>query len=250
MIANNNFYMDKIKKLSIIIPVYNEKETILKILKRVKEADLGAVEKEIIVIDDFSTDGTREVLKSVEDKYHRLGGTSKVIYHRKNYGKGRAIRTGLEQVNSDWVVIQDADLEYDPNDLKLLLNKIREPGVKVVYGSRRLHHNYFKSRHSGHIFAMGGIFITWFTNLLYGTSITDEPTCYKMVQTDLLKSINLKCIRFEFCPEVTAKIAKRGIKIHEVPISYYPRHKDEGKKIDWRDGLEAMWTLVKYRIVN
>lgn len=231
------------KKLSIIIPVYNEKETILKILERVEAVDLGEVAKEIIIVDDFSTDGTREMLKELESRH-------KVIYHRKNRGKGMAIRTGLQYVSSDWIIIQDADLEYDPNDYKELLKKIQEPGVQVVYGSRRLHHNYFKSRHSGHIFAVGGIFITWLTNILYGIKITDEPTCYKMIETKLLKDLNLQCEGFEFCPEVTAKIAKRGIKIYEVPINYYPRRKREGKKINWRDGLEAVWTLIKYRLVN
>jgi len=227
-------------KLSIIIPVYSEKDTILKILDKIEKVDLDGVEKEIIVVDDYSNDGTREMLPSVRDK-------CKIIYHSRNQGKGRAIRTGMEQATGDWVVIQDADLEYEPDDLRVLLKKIQEPDVSVVYGSRRLHHNYFKSRHSGHIFAIGGIFLTWLTNLLYGIKISDEPTCYKMIDAKLLKDLNLKCERFEFCPEVTAKVAKRGIRIHEVPINYYPRHKDEGKKINWKDGLEAIWTLVKYR---
>jgi len=122
-----------------------------------------------------------------------------------------------------------------------------DSGAEVVYGSRRLHHSYFKRRHSGHVYAFGGIFLTWLTNLLYSIKITDEPTCYKMFRADFLKSINLECERFEFCPEITAKIAKRGIKIYEVPISYYPRHKNEGKKINWKDGIEAVWTLLKYR---
>lgn len=228
-------------KLSIIIPVYNEKETILKILEKVRNVDLGQVEKEIIVVDDFSTDGTRQILESLQNQY-------KVIFHDKNCGKGRAIRTALEQATGDWSVIQDADLEYDPNDIKLILNKIMEPGVLVVYGSRRLHKSYFQERHSGFIYAIGGIFITFLTNLLYNTKITDEAICYKMVKTDLLRGLDLQCERFEFCPEVTAKIARRKIKIYEVPVSYNPRHKDEGKKINWKDGLEAIWTLVKYRL--
>jgi len=226
-------------RLSIIIPVFNEAQTIEELLAKVQGVDLG-VEKEIIVVDDYSSDGTREILKKYEDKYI-------VLRHEKNHGKGWAIRTGLEKVSGDWVVIQDADLEYDPADLKLLIEKIKEPGVLVVYGSRRLRHSYFKRRHSGHIFALGGIFLTWVTNLLYGINITDEPTCYKMFKTELLKSLNLECERFEFCPEVTAKVAKRKIPIYEVPISYWPRHKDEGKKIGWRDALEAIATLLKYR---
>ncbi|MFH0852567.1 MAG: glycosyltransferase family 2 protein [bacterium] len=226
-------------KLSIIIPVFNEAQTIEELLAKVQNADLG-VEKEIIIVDDCSTDGTREILEKYRDKYI-------VLRHEKNHGKGKAIRTGLANASGDWVVIQDADLEYDPNDLKLLVGKAKEVQVKVVYGSRRLHHSYFKRRHSGHIFALGGIFLTWVTNLLYGIKITDEPTCYKMFKTELLKSINLECQRFEFCPEVTAKVAKRKIPIYEVPISYSPRHKNEGKKIGWRDAFKAVVTLLKYR---
>ncbi|MDD4900805.1 MAG: glycosyltransferase family 2 protein [Patescibacteria group bacterium] len=229
-------------KLSIIIPVFNEKSTIAEIIKRIEAVDLG-VAKEIIIVDDFSTDGTREILKSLENKY-------KIIYQTKNLGKGAALRAGFKQATGDWLVVQDADLEYDPADFKDMLKTIAKAGALVVYGSRRLEHNYFKRRHSGYIYACGGIFITWFTNLLYGTKITDEPTCYKMFRTDFLKSINLECKRFEFCPEITAKIARRGIKIYEVPISYRPRHKSEGKKINWRDGLEALWTLLKYRFTK
>jgi len=228
------------KKISIIIPVYNEKSTIGKILEKIDKVDLGETEKEVILVDDYSTDGSREILRRLENKYA-------VIYHEKNRGKGRAIRSGLEKATGDWVIIQDADLEYDPEDYKKLLAKIQEPDAEAVYGSRRLYSNYFSDRHSGHIFALGGIFLTWLTNLLYNANITDEPTCYKMFKTDLIKNLNLRCERFEFCPEVTAKIAKRKIKIHEVPINYYPRHKDEGKKINWRDGLEAIWTLIKYK---
>lgn len=227
-------------KLSIIIPVYNEKNTITKVLSKIDNLNFGETQKEVVIVDDCSTDGTRDILKGLIDRY-------KIVCHEKNKGKGAAIRSGLFFVTGDWVTIQDADLEYDSNDLKSLLEKIKRPGVSVVYGSRRLHCNYFARRHSGHIFALGGIFLTWLTNLLYQTMITDEPTCYKMFRTDLLKSLDLKCQRFEFCPEVTAKIAKKGIKIHEVPINYYPRHKNEGKKINWKDGLEAIWTLLKNR---
>ncbi|MEK7154430.1 MAG: glycosyltransferase family 2 protein [Patescibacteria group bacterium] len=226
-------------KLSIIIPVFNEKNTVAEILKKIETADLG-VEKEIIIVDDFSTDGTREILKTAENKF-------KVFYHDKNFGKGMALRTGFKEMTGDLAVIQDADLEYDPNDFKILLNKIVDEDLQVVYGSRRLNRSYLKERHSGHLFAIGGILLTWLTNFLYGTNITDEPTCYKMFRTDLLKNIDLKCVRFEFCPEITAKIAKQGIKIQEVPINYYPRHKNEGKKINWKDALEAVWTLLKYR---
>ena len=227
-------------KLSIVIPVFNEKNTISELLKKVEDVVLPGMEKEIIIIDDFSTDGTRELLKLMEGKY-------KIFYHEKNCGKGRALRTGFAEATGEVVVVQDADLEYDPADFTSMLKAMRELNAPVVYGSRRLHRNYFEGRHSGHIFAIGGIFVTWATNLLFNTKITDEPTCYKMFRVDLLGSLNLECERFEFCPEVTAKIAKRGIKITEVPINYYPRHKDEGKKLNWKDGIEAIWTLLKYR---
>lgn len=226
-------------KLSIIVPVFNEKNTIIQILEKLEKLELGA-EKEIIVVDDFSIDGTREILRS------RPGGY-RVFFHDKNYGKGWAIRTGLAEATGDYVVIQDADLEYEPNDFKKMLNLITAAGGQVVYGSRRLQHSYLRSRHSGHIFAFGGIFLTWLTNLLYQTEITDEPTCYKMFKTDLLKGLGLECQGFEFCPEATAKIAKRKIKIYEVPINYYPRHKNDGKKINWRDAVIAVWTLLKYK---
>jgi len=226
-------------KLSIIVPVFNEKNTIIPILEKLEKLELGA-DKEIIVVDDCSADGTREILRS------RPGG-HRVLFHDKNYGKGRAIRTGLAEATGDYVVIQDADLEYDPNDFKNMLNIITAAGGQVVYGSRRLQHSYLRSRHSGHIFAFGGIFLTWLTNLLYQTEITDEPTCYKMFKTDLLKGLNLECRGFEFCPEATAKIAKRNIKIYEVPINYFPRHKSDGKKINWKDAVVAVWTLIKYR---
>jgi len=230
-------------KLSIIIPVYNEKDTILELLKKVESADLGNVEKEIIIIEDHSTDGSRELLAGLRDKY-------KIIYHDKNYGKGRALRTGFARASGEIIVIQDADLEYDPDDFNLMLEKIMEPGVQVVYGSRVGHENYFKIRKSGHIFALGGFFLTWLANLLYGAGITDEPTCYKMFRAELLPGLDLKCERFEFCPEFTAKVAKKGIKIHEVSISYNPRHKNEGKKIKFKDGLEAIAALIKNKFIK
>lgn len=230
------------EKLSIIIPVFNEKNTIVKVLERIEATNLG-IEKEIIIVDDCSTDGTREIISRYEGKY-------KIFYHDKNYGKGRSLRTGLARATGDYTVIQDADLESDPNDFKIMLKKIMESGGQVVYGSRRLKRSYFKTKHYSYFFTLGGILLTWWTNLLYGTEITDEPTCYKMIKTDLFKKLNLKCERFEFCPEVTAKIARQGIKIYEVPINYRPRSKNEGKKINWRDGIEAAWTLLKYRFLK
>ncbi len=228
--------------LSILIPVYNEKNTILEILEKVEKVDISGFSfgKEIIIVDDFSTDGTRDILDKLAAKY-------KIIYHKKNQGKGAAIRTGLDYVSGDYLIIQDADLEYDPEDYKKLLACALENRAEVVYGSRLLKRNNEFSYTS---YYYGGIILNWFTNIIHGIKISDESTCYKLFKTETIKSIPLKCQRFEFCPEITAKVAKRGIKIHEVPISYYPRHKKEGKKIKWKDGLEALWILIKYRIVD
>jgi len=224
-------------KLTIIIPVYNERKTIGKIIARVRELPL---DKEIIIVDDKSRDGTREIIK----KY----GTAKdmrVFYHKKNLGKGSAVRTGLRRARGDIVVVQDADLEYDPQDLCKLIQPIKQGKARAVYGSRRL--NPENVQHSGFLFYLGGNFLTYLARWLYGIKITDESTCYKMIETKLLRSLNLQCKRFEFCPEVTAKLAKRKISILELPISYRPRGKKEGKKINWRDGLGCAWTLLKYR---
>lgn len=228
--------------LSIIIPVYNEKNTIAEILKKVDEANLNDLgfNKEIIVVDDGSTDGTRDILD-------KLAGRYKIIYHPKNRGKGMAIRTGLQYVKGDYVIIQDADLEYDPQDYRKLLSCALKNKAEVVYGSRLLNH---QNEFSYTSYYYGGIILNWLTNLLCGTKITDESTGYKLFKTETLKSIPLKCERFEFCPEITAKIAKRKIKIYEVPISYRPRHKKEGKKIKWKDGFEALWVLIKYKFFD
>ncbi|MDI6892706.1 MAG: glycosyltransferase family 2 protein [Actinomycetota bacterium] len=225
-------------KLSVIIPCYNEKENILEILKRVEAVDL---EKEIIIVDDCSTDGTREVLVTLPPERAR------VIHHAENKGKGSAIRTGLQQVTGDIVIIQDADLEYDPNDYYELVKPVLEGRAEVVYGSRVLRRDVEISYLR---YYFGGRFLSWLTNLLYGANITDEPTCYKVFKADVLKGLDLRCRRFEFCPEVTAKLCKRGYKIQEVPISYHPRSIEQGKKIGWRDGIEAIWTLIKYRFTG
>ncbi len=225
-------------KLSIIIPCYNEKDTILEILKRVEAVDL---EKEIIVVDDNSTDGTQELLQGISPR------RAKVISRDGPRGKGAAIREGLKHVTGDVVVIQDADLEYDPNDYYELVRPIEEGKASVVYGSRIRKHN---NKISYLRYYWGGRLLTFITNILYKAGITDEPTGYKVFKTEALKGLDLKCMRFEFCPEVTAKLRKRGYQIYEVPISYYPRSLTAGKKIGWRDGLEAIWTLVKYRFVG
>lgn len=224
--------------LSVLIPAYNEIHNIQNILNKIREV---TIPKEIIVVDDGSTDGTRELLNTLKSD------TIKVVFHEKNQGKGGAIRTAIEHSKGDIIIIQDADLEYDPQDYYKLIPVIESGKEKVVYGSRFLNK---QNKHSYFSFFLGGQVVTWITNILYFQNLTDEPTCYKVFDAKLLKSIKLNCTGFEFCPEVTAKIAKLGYKIPEVPISYYPRSISEGKKINWKDGVEAIWVLFKYRFVN
>jgi len=224
--------------LSVLIPAYNEINNIQNILNKIGEVNIPM---EIIVVDDGSTDGTRELLNTLKnDKI-------KVVFHEKNQGKGGAIKTAIEYSKGDIIIIQDADLEYDPQDYYKLIPVIESGKEKVVYGSRFLNK---QNKHSYFSFFLGGQVVTWITNILYFQNLTDEPTCYKVFDAKLLKSIKLNCTGFEFCPEVTAKIAKLGYKIPEVPISYYPRSISEGKKINWKDGVEAIWVLFKYRFVN
>jgi glycosyltransferase involved in cell wall biosynthesis len=227
-------------KLSIIIPVYNEQNTIKTLLQKIEDVVLiNNFQKEVIIVDDGSTDLTRALLSALDKTQYN------VMFHEHNKGKGSAIRTGLSAVTGDYVIIQDADLEYDPNDYNKLLQKITSDNLEVVYGSRELMKQ--TQRYSGLLFYVGGKFLTLLTNVLYRQQLTDEATCYKVFKTALVKSLPLTCERFEFCPEVTALIAKKGIVIQEVGIAYYPRAKQEGKKIRWRDGWEAITTLVKYR---
>jgi len=224
------------KKVAIIIPCYNEKNTILEILKKIEAVTLE-VEKEIIVVDDFSTDGTREILQKLQQH--------KVLFNDRNHGKGYCIRQGLAQAAGEIVLIQDADLEYDPQNYPDLLNPISKGEAQVVYGSRE--RNKKNKTHSGFSFYLGGLFLTKLTNLLYGSNLTDQPTCYKVFLKKVLDEIELKENRFGFCSEVTAKLLLKKIKIHEVPISYFPRKKDEGKKISWKDGVRAIYVLLKCR---
>jgi glycosyltransferase involved in cell wall biosynthesis len=224
--------------LSVLIPAYNEVHNIQNILNKIGEVNIP---KEIIVVDDGSTDGTRELLNTLKSD------TIKVIFHEKNQGKGGAIKTAIAHSKGDIILIQDADLEYDPQDYYKLIPVIESGKEKVVYGSRFLNK---QNKHSYFSFFLGGQVVAWITNILYFQTLTDEPTCYKVFDAKLLKSIKLNCTGFEFCPEVTAKIAKLGYKIPEVPISYYPRSISEGKKINWKDGVEAIWVLFKYRFVN
>lgn len=225
-----------ITTLSIVIPCYNERNTILETLRRIEAADLGVL-KEIIIVDDGSTDGTRDLLRSL--------GHHVVIFSEQNKGKGAALRAGFARATGDYVVVQDADAEYDPRDLRTMVEEVKRTGARVIYGSRRM--RGVRNPTAGITFYAGGLLLTWLANILYGTHITDEPTCYKMFERNLLQSIPLTCIGFEFCPEVTAKVARMGEQIHEVPITYAPRSRAAGKKIQWKDGLIAIWTLLRYR---
>ena len=229
--------------LSIIVPAYNEEKTIAKLLQRVLDANIGEnIEKEIIVVNDCSTDSTESCVKDFIVSHPAAPIT--YLKHDRNYGKGMAVRTGIQAVTGDYVVMQDADLELDPNDFAQMLPHLLSGDYRVVYGSRFLaeenSHTYFS-------YQLGGKFLSMMTNILYHQHITDEPTCYKMFTADLLKSIPLDCTGFEFCPEVTAKVSRLGHKIKEVPIRYYPRSIEEGKKLRLSDGIKAIGTLLKYR---
>jgi glycosyltransferase involved in cell wall biosynthesis len=226
-------------KLSVIVPVYDERNTVAEIVRRMRSVDIP-LDREFVLVDDGSSDGTRDVLRQLTDS------TVRVVYHERNRGKGAAIRTGLEQVTGDLVLIQDADLEYDPNDWPKLLAPILSGKATVVYGSR------FTGERRNMLFLhwVGNRFLSLVTNVLYNTTLSDMETCYKLFDRRVLDGMKLRASRFDFEPEVTAKVLRRGIRIYEVPISYAGREFDEGKKITWRDGLVALWTLLKYRFVD
>jgi len=227
-------------KLSIIVPVFNERNTVQEILRRIRAVDLGEIGKELIVVDDGSTDGTGDILKLEEDM------SCRVVRHGRNAGKGAAIRTGLPHATGDYVLIQDADLEYDPDDYRLLLAPVLKKKAEVVYGSR------FTGEHRNMLFwhMLGNKFLSFVTNILYNTTLSDMETCYKLFSRESLEGITIRSDRFDFEPEITAKILKKRIRIYEVPISYAGREYHEGKKIHWYDGVSALWALVKYRFVN
>lgn len=222
-------------KLSVIIPVYNEAKTILEIIRRVKESPF---DKEIIVVDDGSTDGTGNLLRA-------YGSEIKVLYHEKNQGKGAAIRTALPHITGDIVIIQDADLEYHPSEYERLIRPILEGMADVVYGSRFLggpHRVLFFWHY------VGNKVVTTFSNMLTDLNLSDMETGYKVFRSDVLKKIQIECNRFGFEPEITAKIAKMKCRIYEVPISYWGRDYSEGKKINWKDGLAAIYWIVKFNL--
>lgn len=221
------------------MPVFNERKTIREIIAKVMAVP---IDKELVIVDDASTDGTRDILKEYEGKEG-----IKVYYHNINKGKEGAIKTGIPYTTGEIISIQDGDLETDPNDFIALTEPIKKGEAEVVYGSR-----YLNKREKSLYFAykFGARFLSHVVNILYGQNITDEATCYKVFKADVLKKIPLVYDRFEFCPEVTAKVSKMGYKIKELPMNYYPRSFEEGKKMNWRDGLKALWVLVKYRVVS
>lgn len=249
-------------KLSILVPAYNEQATIREILARVRAVDVVVeaedgnlgyplppgvkgpirLEKEIIVVDDGSTDSTAELLRQEAGR-----GGVQVFFHALNQGKGAAVRTAIQHATGDILLIQDADLEYDPRDYARLLQPIVEGRADVVYGSR-----FLGGPRKAMLFwhAAGNKLLTFITNILYDAILSDMETCYKVFRAEVIKDIPLRARRFEFEPEVTAKVLKRGYRIYEVPISYTGREYEEGKKITWRDGFLALWTLIKYRFVD
>jgi glycosyltransferase involved in cell wall biosynthesis len=227
--------------LSVIIPAFNEEKTLSEVLDRVLALRLGP---QVIVVSDGSTDGTNDIIRS----YERTRGITAVICPH-NRGKGAAIHEGLRHATQPYTIIQDADLEYSPEQFELLLEPVRKGTAAVVYGSRNLRHPAMKKNEFTYFrFWLGGKVVTLWGNLLFGTHLTDEATCYKLFPTDLLRQMNLRCRGFDFCPEVTAKALRLGHRILEVPIEYTPRTLAEGKKIRARHGIEAMWVLLKLRL--
>ena len=232
---------EKTLTLSVIIPCYNEVSTIQPVLKRVMAVGLA---DEIIIVDDGSTDGTREVLKQIEAENH---ARVRVLYHAHNQGKGAAVITGFAAATSDVFLIQDADFEYDPREYPILLRPIEEGISKVVYGSRLLG-GPRKAMNFWNMVANRSL--TLATNILYNAILSDMETCYKVFRAEVVRGMLIRAKRFEFEPEITAKVLKQGIRIYEVPISYNGREWHEGKKIKWTDAPIALWTLLKYRFVN
>jgi len=235
--------------LSIIIPVYNEQKTVEQILDKIHKVDLTSmgIKKEIIVVDDGSTDTTPDILRKIHQQQDDLDIT-RIFFNRLNLGKGTAIRVGLKYARGQIILIQDADLEYQPSDYPTLIKPIIEGKSKVVLGSR------FKNRlfHKGYLVShyLGTFFLTILTNILYGTMLTDESTCYKVATADVYRAITLRCREFEFCPEFVAKVRKLKLPITEVPITYTARTKAQGKKIAWKDGWQAFTTLLYYRFFD
>jgi len=227
-------------KLSVVIPVYNEKNTIKDILEEV--INVVGIEKEIVVVDDASTDGTTDILKNLEKEHPDI----KFVYKKENKGKGDTLSVGFKLTTGDYVIVQDADLEYDPQDYHKLIRALDEEDADVVYGSR-FSGNY-EDMSGLHYF--GNKLLTIITNILFGVMLTDMETCYKLIPGDFIRSVEIKSPRFDFEPEITAKILKAGLRIKEVPITYKGRTQSEGKKITWKDGFAAIKGLIKFRFFS
>lgn len=223
--------------LSVVMPVYNEKDTVLKVIDRVLALDLDL---ELIVVDDGSKDGTRALLAQVEDE------RVKVVFQPQNRGKGAAVRTGYQHASGVLTIIQDADLELNPAEIPRLIQPVLEGRADVVFGSRFMH----GWKHRSALNAFANWFLSGLTNLLYGTRVRDMEACYKVIRNEHLKRFVLKADRFDFEPEITAKLAKQQLRILELPVNYRPREFTDGKKIHWKDGFEAIYTLIKYRFVD
>jgi glycosyltransferase involved in cell wall biosynthesis len=223
-------------RLSVVIPVYNERDTILEVVSRVNKVPL---EKEIIIVDDFSTDGTREVLQNFSHN------NVKIFFHETNQGKGAALRTGFKQVQGDIVIIQDADLEYNPDEYPQIIAPIRDGHADAVFGSR-----FLGGPHRVHLFwhYVGNTFLTTLSNMFTNINLTDMETCYKAFKASLLKEFTIESNRFGIEPELTAKLARLKCRIYEVPISYCGRDYSEGKKINWKDGLAAIYWILYYNL--
>lgn len=231
-------------KLSILIPVYNEAKTIIPVLELVSQADTAGLSRELIVVDDGSTDGTREILQQLDGSKYQ----ARIFFHEGNQGKGAALRTAQKHITGDVVLIQDADFEYSPNEYPHLLAPIVANQADVVYGSRLSGGRLTRAFHFKHY--LGNKFLSLLTNILYDCTLTDMETCYKVFRADVFKKVQIKSNRFDFEPEITAKILKQKVRIYELPISYFGRDYSEGKKITWLDGFDAVWALIKFRFTD
>lgn len=231
--------------LSVVIPVYNERATLFEIIRRVLASPID-IDREIVLVDDYSTDGTRDLYPQLAQEFP--GATFRVLLHKKNQGKGAALRTGYQHFDGDIVLVQDADLEYSPNDYPKLLQPILDGRADVVYGSRFVGGQEHRVLYFWH--SVGNNFLTLLSNMFTDLNLTDMETCYKVFRAEVIRSIKISSDRFGVEPEVTAKVARGRWRIYEVGISYSGRSYEEGKKITWKDGLQAIWSIIKFRFVD